>query len=162
MPGARGAGKIQRPIRAVAYIILSIFFLDQLSKIFLDKLTREGSSIPVLEGVFYISRVHNTGAAFGIFKGFPCLFVIIGVFAVITIGVILARKIYSLTTVEVVGVSFLLGGTLGNLADRLRLGYVVDFLDFRVWPVFNIADSFITVGAILLVLGLFSGHKKIK
>ena len=67
----------------------------------------------------------------------------------------------SLKCSESVGTNFfILSGTFGNLTDRLRVGYVIDFIDFRVWPVFNIADSFISVGAVMLAVSLILGRKK--
>ena len=110
--------------------------------------------MPVVQGVFHLTLVNNTGAAFGMFRGYPYLFVVM---AVVFAGVavyFLKKKSSSLNTLEKVAISLLLGGTLGNLTDRLRFGFVVDFLDFRIWPVFNVADSAITIGAAVLAFSI--------
>jgi len=92
--------------------------------------------------------VHNRGAAFGILKNQLFVFVIISLLAIALILYHLKdRKKSRLSSISL---SLILGGAVGNLIDRLRFGFVIDFLDFRVWPVFNIADSAITIGVVLL------------
>ena len=141
-------------------IILLICFLDQLSKFFAEKLLVQGSTTPVVKNIFHITLIHNTGVAFGMFKGHPEVFTGFAALAAVIISVLLIWKKQALTALEKVSLSFILGGTLGNLIDRVRLGYVIDFIDFRVWPVFNIADSFITIGAIMLGVSIFIGMRK--
>jgi signal peptidase II len=133
------------------FLVPLIYLLDQLSKFFIEKLVLQGSSIPVVKNVFHITLVRNTGAAFGILRKHPHLFIVIAVLVAILIGYFLARRMRTLNTAEKVALCFILGGTLGNLTDRIRLGYVIDFIDFRIWPVFNLADVFITAGAAVLV-----------
>ena len=87
-------------------------------------------------------------AAFGILKNQTNLFIFTSIFAIILI--FLNLKKYKRLSIYTISLSFILAGALGNLIDRLSLGYVIDFIDFRIWPVFNIADSAITIGAILL------------
>jgi len=103
---------------------------------------------------FYLTHVHNTGSAFGLFQGNNhALFLI----ALVILGVLFysARGLYEQGGWwGEIGVALIMGGAVGNLIDRFHYGHVVDFLDFRVWPVFNVADSAITIGAIGLVLGL--------
>ena len=111
----------------------------------------EGSSIPVIANVLHVTLVYNTGAAFGMFKGRSYLFVVIAVFAAIFISILLIKRAAEMMRSERMALCFILGGTLGNLIDRFFLGHVVDFIDFRIWPVFNVADSFITMGSIMLV-----------
>jgi signal peptidase II len=92
------------------------------------------------------------------FASKPYLFVVIAIFAVFFINFLLLRKSHILNRAERFSLYLVLAGTLGNLTDRLRFGYVIDFIDFRIWPVFNFADSFITIGAFILglsVLGVF-------
>ncbi len=116
----------------------------------MSSLVVKGNSAPVIKNVFHITLVHNTGAAFGIFKSYPHLFIIIAFFAA---GFIIyyLKKVRAISISEKTAFCFITGGILGNLIDRIRFGYVIDFIDFRIWPVFNIADSFITVGAIILL-----------
>ena len=123
---------------------------DQLSKQLVLATLQVGESIPVIPHVLHLTYVQNTGAAFGLFKGLQPLFVLL---AIVVIGW-LARELRARTSPAdpvAWGCALVLGGALGNLADRLRLFYVVDFIDIRIWPVFNIGDSAITIGVILLL-----------
>lgn len=158
MPGE--TGKIHRQIALYYFIIPVVYFLDQLSKYYAEKLVSCGSSVPVIKNTFHITLVHNTGAAFGMFTRHPHLFIFISFLALISIGYFLTRKARILNTAEKTALCFILGGVLGNLTDRLRFGYVIDFIDLRVWPVFNIADSFITIGAVILGWAIISGIRK--
>ena len=106
--------------------------------------------MPLIKGVFHLTLIHNRGAAFGILKNQTPFFIFVSILAVILIYSALRNnknKKYSFHNVSLV---LILAGALGNLIDRLRFGYVIDFLDLRIWPVFNVADSAITIGAILL------------
>lgn len=129
-------------------ITIVVLFLDQLTKYLATKTLSPNQSIPVIRGIFHFTLIHNRGAAFGLLKNQTNLFIFTSVFAIILIC--LNLKKYKKSSIYTVSLSLILAGALGNLIDRLFLGYVIDFLDFRIWPVFNIADSAITVGAILL------------
>lgn len=129
-------------------IIAVILFLDQLTKFIATRFLAYNQSLPVIKGVFHLTLIHNTGAAFGILKNQTSLFIFSSITAIILIYFGLKDKKYKKS--YKFSLSLILAGALGNLIDRISLGYVVDFLDFRVWPVFNLADSAITVGAILL------------
>ena len=123
---------------------------DQLTKALIVASFVRGESLPLLPPLLCLTYVQNTGAAFGLFKGQQPLFVIL---SLLVIGVItweLATKRAN-DAVTVWGCGLVLGGAAGNLIDRLRLGYVIDFIDLRVWPVFNVGDSAITVGVALLL-----------
>lgn len=129
---------------------LVVFFSDQVSKLHISHRLSLNQSIPVIKGIFHISLVHNCGVAFGLFKNRNFFFIILSLIAVLYIlGYLFVNKRQNGLTKRI-ALGLILGGASGNLADRLRLGYIVDFLDFRVWPVFNIADSAITVGIVLL------------
>ncbi len=125
-----------------------IFFFDQFTKLIVIKFLQSNQSLPVIKGVLYLSLVHNRGAAFGIFKNQTLIFIIAAGFAISLIASSLRKS--SKANLYNFALSLILAGSAGNLIDRLRFGYVIDFIDFRVWPVFNIADSAITIGAILL------------
>jgi signal peptidase II len=109
--------------------------------------------------IVYLTYLQNTGAAFGILKGMTVLFIVLSVAAALWIGYELwvappdrAQADHRLQSpVRVVALSLVLGGAVGNLIDRLWRGYVVDFIDVRIWPVFNLADSAITIGVGLLL-----------
>ncbi|GAF74610.1 unnamed protein product, partial [marine sediment metagenome] len=107
-------------------------------------------STEIIKNVFYFSLVKNTGAAFGILKNQTLLLIW---FSVIVIGVILfyMDKIPKDKIVQIF-TALILGGTISNLIDRLRLGYVIDFINFKIWPAFNIADAAVTIGAIGLII----------
>ena len=152
MPGE--GRKIRKQITRCYIAALFVCFLDQLSKYYAAKLILQGDSLPIIKNIFHFTLVHNTGAAFGLFKDRPELFVLISVFSIIFILYFLAYRSGKLNRVERTALCFILGGASGNLIDRVRLGYVTDFIDFRVWPVFNIADSFISIGAVMLVLAI--------
>jgi len=146
--------KIFRQIAACYITSLFICFLDQFLKFHAEKLLRSGDSRPVIENFLHLTLVHNTGAAFGSFGDRPGLFVIISVISVIFITVFLAYRADKLGFLEKSALCFILGGAAGNLIDRVHLGYVIDFIDLRVWPVFNLADSFITIGAVMLIFSM--------
>lgn len=129
----------------------SIFLLDQLSKFLISKNFSPNESIEVVKNIFHLTLVHNTGAAFGIFKNQTLFFVLVSILAVAVIAAYI-RKREKASFLRDAALALILGGALGNLVDRLRFGYVIDFLDFRIWPVFNVADSAITIGAFLLVI----------
>ena len=135
-----------------------IVFVDRLSKIFFSDLLVYGESLPIIRNVLHMTMVHNTGFAFGFFKDQGITFIVIPIVAV----VLLVFNIYyyrqnneALSRTYIVAFSLILGGAIGNLIDRIVYGHVIDFIDFRVWPVFNIADSAITIGAILIAYKCF-------
>ncbi|MFC1548926.1 signal peptidase II [Candidatus Omnitrophota bacterium] len=158
MPGREG--KIHREIILAYSAVSLIFLLDQISKQIIVTLFQQGRSIPVIKNIFHLTLVYNTGAAFGILKAHSWLFVVISFLAIIVINYFLLMKYDILRLREKTALCFILAGTLGNLVDRLRLGYVVDFIDFRVWPVFNLADSFITVGVVILGWSILMGIRR--
>ncbi|MGB2600142.1 MAG: signal peptidase II [Candidatus Omnitrophota bacterium] len=144
------------------FTIILLYFSDQVTKFLAVKNLISGESIPIIKNHFHITLVFNSGAAFGMFRAIPHLFEVIAIIAVFLINFLLLRKSHALVPAEKISLYLILAGTLGNLTDRIRLGYVVDFIDFRIWPVFNFADCFITVGAIMLglsVLGVFRGGR---
>ncbi len=139
------------------FIILPLLIIDQLTKFIILKNFHPGDSIPVIKNIFHISLVLNRGAAFGIFSE-QASSVFIWSCAVCVIIIVLTfaffKKVFYKRKSAQIFLSLILAGAIGNLIDRIRFGYVVDFLDFRIWPVFNIADSAITVGTILLIYSI--------
>jgi len=142
-------------------IIMAVLLFDQGSKATVQMLMHRGESIAVVPPVFYLTYILNPGAAFGILPNQKVLFIITGLLLVMGVLAVY-RKIPSGKTVLRSGLGLVLGGALGNLMDRLRYGGVVDFLDFRVWPVFNLADTAIFIGACLLVWELLKDGSKPK
>ncbi|HQA47243.1 MAG: signal peptidase II [Clostridiales bacterium] len=130
-------------------IIISAIAADRVSKVICRQYLRPLGSIPVIKGVFHLTYVENTGAAFGMLQG-NTWFLILTSVLVSAVVAYLIWKVKPENRYVKISLALILGGALGNLVDRVLLGYVVDFLDFRIWPVFNIADSCVVVGAILL------------
>lgn len=135
----------------VVFIVAIILVSDRLTKILFSQMLSAGGSVPVIKGLFNLTLVHNRGAAFGMFRDQAPLFILTSVVAVLFILFHLKKS----TVLEKCALSLILAGAVGNLIDRVFYGYVVDFIDIHVepyfyWPVFNVADSAITVGACML------------
>jgi signal peptidase II len=143
-------------------IISSIFFLDQLTKILASKFLQPNHAFPIIKGVIYLSLVHNRGAAFGMFKNQLWLFIFSALFAITLIYMELKNDKGARPFIYSLALALILAGALGNLIDRLLFGYVVDFLDLRIWPVFNVADSSVTIGAVLLAYSILKTEKALK
>ena len=138
----------------MALTALFVFLIDQVSKALALRFLSSVPTLAVLPGIFHLTLVENTGVAFGLFRGHG-LAVTLGTLAVLGgLGWSALRSQRPPARMTLLGLGLILGGAAGNLLDRVRLGAVVDFFDFRVWPVFNVADSCITVGALLVALQL--------
>ena len=133
---------------------LFILVLDQFTKYIIKQNFQLNQSIPIIKNILHLTYVTNTGSAFGLFKGFNFIFVIFSFIVIITI-VYYIKKIKNNERILQFSIGLLLGGTIGNLIDRLFYSYVVDFIDFRIWPVFNVADSAVTISIALLIILLW-------
>ncbi len=137
-------------------VALVIVCADQLSKLWLKANLAPGETL-FEAGIFRITHVHNTGAAFGLFQDQSFALTIV---ALLGAALILVCALFMCRFPPLNGMwgklalGLILGGTIGNLVDRFRLGYVVDFIDIGWWPAFNLADSALVVGAIILALTL--------
>lgn len=137
-----------------------IVLLDQISKIIVERFLN--TEITIIPNFFSITKVHNTGGAWGIFGGnsliLACISLIV-IFAMIEI--ILNDK--KITKIDTLSYSFILSGIIGNFIDRIVRTYVIDFLSFKIFgydfPVFNIADSFIVIGVFIFILVLLKEDK---
>lgn len=141
--------------------ILGIPFLlvvtaDQLTKLWVT--SYEKGEVIYRLGFFQFIHVQNTGASFGIFKGhsFTLMIVdIVGIILLLSMTFYIYRRLPNLVTLlNAIAFSLILAGTVGNLIDRIRLEHVTDFIDVGFWPVFNIADSAVTIGAVIIVFSL--------
>jgi signal peptidase II len=132
---------------------LGVWLLDQLSKLLVEHGLAEGQPVRVLGPVLSFTHQHNTGAAFGLFRSGSGALTIVAV-VVIAVLLIWGRQVALSSPRLAAGIGVQLGGAVGNLFDRLRHGYVTDFIDLHFWPVFNVADIGITVGAVLIVWAL--------
>ena len=142
---------------AFSLIGLLIVVADQLSKVWIRTNLPEGHYLFQI-GFFRIIHIHNTGAAFGLFRDQSLALSIVAIIAITVILVYTFVGYRHLPWLDSklgkVALGLILGGTVGNLIDRLRFGYVTDFIDFSFWPVFNIADSAVTIGVILFACSL--------
>lgn len=137
-------------------VALCVVLLDQASKEWVRDAFSLHESVPVIPGFFHLTYIRNTGAAWGMFSGQNIALAVLAL-VMLAVLVIFRRKILPPGRVHRVALGLLCGGIAGNLFDRLRLDYVVDFLDFFVrgshFPAFNVADSAICVGVGIYVLG---------
>ena len=131
-----------------------IIILDQILKLILSRTLELGQSIPLIKNLFHLTLIHNTGAGFGILKDHGSLLIWI---SIIAMGIITYYydQIPKKDRLPQIAAGLLMGGIIGNLIDRLAHGFVIDFFDLMVWPAFNIADSAITIGVILLIIYLW-------
>ncbi len=135
----------------VFFLAVIVIGLDRLSKYYIEASMWPGMSIPVIKNVFHITYIINPGAAFGILEYQTGFFIVVSVLMV-------AAAIWYVPRVPVqyrllrYGIGLLTGGAMGNLFDRIRYGGVVDFLDFRIWPIFNIADIAIVCGVGCIII----------
>ncbi len=142
-------------------IIFFIVSADQAVKYGIVSFMEMGESIPVLPGIFHITYIENPGAAFGMFANQRMIFILAALLVIVAVCAAYRRLMDESRTVRW-GVALLLGGAVGNLIDRVRTGRVIDFLDFRIWPVFNIADVGICIGVALLIYTMaFEREKEI-
>ena len=151
MSDKRGKNELILPIVALITIVL-----DQITKrIIFTSLGPGGAWAPVpgLERWFSFTLVTNSGAAFGLFPGLGSVFMIVAIVVVVVIAVYYWHMPKGQWLVSV-SLGLQLGGAIGNLLDRMRFGYVIDFIDFKLWPVFNLADMSIVIGVGLLALAL--------
>jgi signal peptidase II len=142
---------------------LIIIILDQYTKVIANNSLSKIDTFPLIENVFHFTLVKNRGAAFGILQNQRWFFI------TITIAIVIAMMIYLLKykpkhKLLLTSLSMIIGGAIGNLIDRIKLGYVIDFFDFRLinFAVFNVADSFVVVGTILLSYYLLFIYKEPK
>lgn len=133
--------------------ILALIGLDWLTKYWIQTSMALNDTIPVIDGIFHITYIHNYGAAFSILQGKQSFLLIVtgiamtAILAYMVIGQIKKKA----APMELWSLALILAGGIGNFIDRVRFGYVVDFFDFRIWPIFNVADIAVCCGCSLLV-----------
>jgi signal peptidase II len=133
----------------------AVVLLDQWTKHLVQAQMSLHESIPVIPGALSFTYAHNTGVAFGQLQGAGPVLIVLALAAVAAIlwyQVRLRRTGQPVHPLLAIGLALPLGGAIGNLIDRIRYGYVVDFIDLGWWPIFNVADSAITIGAACVVL----------
>ena len=145
-------------------LILVLVFLDQLTKFFIKQNFKLYESKPVTS-FFSLTYIHNTGIAFGLFQNenFSNIFFIFVSIVVIILFYLWRNQIYHYGgKLAKFGITLIWAGAFGNLIDRFFVGKVVDFLDFHFWPVFNVADSCITVGGVIMFLSFLKSQKRMQ
>jgi len=148
-------GKTGKEEKIVPLVVSLVIILDRFTKILILHYVRETESLPVIAGYFHITRVNNTGAAFGIMKHSQGVLIGISVFFILGITAWFVKNRHRPLSPVSYGWALVLAGAVSNAYDRVRYGYVIDFLDFRVWPVFNGADISICTGIFLISLSFF-------
>jgi len=146
----------------IYWLILIFFVIDLISKQVIIRVIDLHESVKIIPKFFYLTYVQNNGAAFSIFQNQQVLILLVTVFALFFINNYLKNN--NINKLEMFSYVMITGGILGNLFDRLCFGYVIDFFDFRFgkfnYPVFNMADVFIVVGVILLMVYSFIEWRK--
>ena len=145
-------------------IIAILIGLDQLSKYWVLNYLQEIGSIPVIQNVFHLTYEEQRGAAIGMFQNNQMIFVVVAIVAsIFGLYYLHTKKMHSIGKV---GIMLIISGAIGNLIDRVRLGFVVDYFDFRIiWEyVFNVADVFVVVGTAMLCIYIlfFEGKEQVK
>jgi signal peptidase II len=131
---------------------------DQLTKRIVERRLGLGDAVHVI-GPFSIRHVENSGIAFGLFSSATAVVILLTALAVVWMLVFFARS-GARHPVLPVSLGLVIGGSLSNLLDRIRLGYVTDFLDLRYWPAFNLADSFIVIGVFVVLAALVAAGRE--
>lgn len=140
-------------------VSLPLYILDQVTKALVLKFIPVHDQIVVIPGVFNLVQVHNTGAAFGMFKDNNAFFIALASFALAVLAVLGLRGAFVGWPMQL-GSALLASGVIGNLTDRILHGYVIDFVDIILpwyghWPAFNVADSCICIAAALFIFSSF-------
>lgn len=152
-------------VRRTALLVAgAVLLVDQLLKWWVVS-TLPGKPVVIIKGFLQLAYITNSGAAFGLLRGAGSVIALVAIAAAVVIVMVVGRLPERW---ETIAMSLVLGGALGNLADRLFRGpgfldgQVVDFIDFRHFPAFNVADSAITVGAALIILLALSGRRTLE
>lgn len=141
---------------AVALVVL---VLDRITKLVVQHNLPLNDHVPVLGDVLWIDHTQNTGIAFSVARTHSGAVFVFDIIAILFIAY-LARRAPSGEPWLRVGLGLVLGGAVGNVIDRILAGSVTDFIDFRIWPVFNVADMGITIGALIIAWRLWSGSRQ--
>lgn len=139
-------------------IILGVVVIDQLSKFLIVSELAYGANINIIDGFFDITHRVNDGAAWSILSGQMNVFYIITIIALVIFGYYFKDVNFKTKKVYSIGISLVLGGTIGNFIDRVRIQGVIDFLDFNIFgydfPIFNVADSALNVGMAMFIIAV--------
>jgi len=143
----------------IIWMFIIILAMDMATKYWAYNYLREVGSIPVIENVFHLTYVENRGAAFGILQDQRWIFIVATIATLIFI-LWYVRQMEPEIKLLKIGLNLIFVGAIGNLIDRIYLGFVIDFIDFRVWPVWNVADMAIVVGT-AITIGIIIFYEKV-
>ncbi len=142
--------------KKIIFITLSLIVIDFVTKLYIDMNFNLMESIPLINNFFYITKVNNYGASWSILSGYIPIIILITF--IVLVVLFKEQKKFVMNKRNTLAFSFIYSGIIGNLIDRLFRGYVLDFLDFKIfgydYPVFNFADIFIVCGIILLIIAI--------
>lgn len=144
---------------SILFLAVLVVILDQLSKFYIQTHMVVGMSVPVVQDIFHITYILNPGAAFGLFEHQTAFFIMIAVCMVVG-TIYFYPKIPKQYQLLRFGAGLMVGGAMGNVIDRIKTGYVVDFFDFRIWPIFNIADAGIVCGVGCIIFTILYLYKE--
>ena len=146
-------------MKKVYIIALISLIIDQIVKILVSNYLILGQTTKIINNFFYLTYVQNTGAAFSILIGYRYILIIITIIFLYYLYKY-TKKQTNPNKLAILSHGLLLGGIIGNLIDRIIYGYVIDYLDFMIFnynfPIFNLADTFIVIGCIILVINSYS------
>lgn len=148
--------------KKIILITLLVLFFDLISKVIITHIMLPNTSVSLLGNFFKLTLVHNYGAAWSILTNKVIFLILISIFALIIL-LYMIKKEKKLTIINNLYYGLIIGGILGNLSNRLFLGYVIDFLDFNIFgydfPIFNLADSAIVISIILMIVEILKSKE---
>lgn len=143
----------------ITIIIFALILIDQITKYLIRINFQEGETLPIISDIFRLTYVRNRGAAFSIFENIEIVTILIPIVIIALTMVFLIHYKNKISKAMLISISLIISGGLSNLIDRIIFGYVTDMIDFRFFPVFNIADIAVTIGCILIIISLFIPFK---
>lgn len=144
------------PILLLSLLVISV---DQYTKYYIEQHMSLGMSVPIIQNIFHITYILNPGAAFGLLEHKTELLIFIAI-VMISVLIYFYNRIPKQLKLLRLGLGLLAGGSIGNVLDRVRTGYVVDFFDFRIWPIFNVADIAIVCGVCSVIWTIVFSNKE--
>jgi len=138
-------------VRHLSTVFISLIILDRALKLLIFNRIGPGFSYPIIKGVLHITPIYNSGIAFGMFKGdnSPVFIAISLIISAVIFYLLLFKR--PLSRILSTGFVLILSGAIGNVIDRIAYSSVLDYIDIRIWPVFNLSDSAITIGVCLII-----------
>lgn len=143
----------------ITIIIFALILIDQITKYLIRINFQEGETLPIISDIFHLTYVRNRGAAFSIFENIEIVTILIPIIIIVLTMAFLIYYKNKISKPMLISMSLIIAGGLSNLIDRVVFGYVTDMIDFRFFPVFNIADIAVTLGCIFIIISIFIPFK---